>query len=75
MEGADWFTSVGNERSKGTKTLCLVGKVNNVGLVEVPLGTSLGKIIFDIAAGYPTERSLRACNWVDRPAASYPSNI
>ncbi len=50
-EGADWFKSVGSERSGGTKTFSLVGKINNTGLVEVPLGTPVGKLIFDIGGG------------------------
>jgi len=60
LNGADWFASVGTEKSKGTKTLCLVGKVNNTGLVEVPLGTPLGKIIFDIGGGIPDGRKFKA---------------
>jgi NADH-quinone oxidoreductase subunit F len=59
-KGAEWFGSVGTERSKGTKTLCLVGKVNNTGLVEVPLGTSLGKIVFDIGGGIPEGKKFKA---------------
>ena len=59
-KGADWFGSVGTERSRGTKTLCLVGKVNNTGLVEVPLGTSLGKIVFDIGGGIPEGKKFKA---------------
>jgi len=59
-KGADWFGSVGTASSKGTKTLCLVGKVNNTGLVEVPLGTSLGKIVFDIGGGIPKGKKYRA---------------
>jgi len=59
-KGAEWFGSVGTERSKGTKTLCLVGKVNNTGLVEVPLGTSLGKIVFDIGGGIPQGKKYKA---------------
>jgi NADH-quinone oxidoreductase subunit F len=51
MKGADWFASVGSQACKGTKTLCLVGKVKNTGLVEVPLGTTLGQIIFDLGGG------------------------
>jgi NADH-quinone oxidoreductase subunit F len=58
--GAEWFGSVGTERSRGTKTLCLVGKVNNTGLVEVPLGTSLGKIVFDIGGGIPEGKKFKA---------------
>lgn len=59
-EGADWFSSVGCEKSKGTKSFSLVGKVNNVGLVEVPLGTSLGKIVFDIGGGIPNGKKYKA---------------
>jgi len=59
-EGADWFASVGSEKSKGTKSFSLVGKVNNVGLVEVPLGTSLGKIVFDIGGGIPKGKKYKA---------------
>ncbi len=59
-KGAEWFASVGTERSKGTKTLCLVGKVNNTGLVEVPLGTSLGRIVFDIGGGIPKGKQYKA---------------
>jgi len=60
FKGADWFSSVGTERSKGTKTLCLVGKVNNTGLVEVPLGTPLGKIVFDLGGGIPEGKKFKA---------------
>jgi NADH-quinone oxidoreductase subunit F len=59
-KGAEWFASVGTTTSKGTKTLCLVGKVNNTGLVEVPLGTSLGKIVFDIGGGIPNGKKYKA---------------
>ncbi len=59
-EGSDWFASVGSEKSKGTKSFSLVGKVNNVGLVEVPLGTSLGKIVFDIGGGVPNGKKYKA---------------
>ncbi len=60
LRDADWFASVGTEKSKGTKTLCLVGKVNNTGLVEVPLGTPLGKIVFDIGGGIPEGKKFKA---------------
>jgi len=59
-KGAEWFGSVGTATSKGTKTLCLVGKVTNTGLVEVPLGTSLGKIVFDIGGGIPEGKKFKA---------------
>lgn len=51
--GAHWFSSIGTERSKGTKIFSLVGKVNNTGLVEVPMGMTLREIIYDIGGGIP----------------------
>jgi len=51
QHGADWFTEYGTEQSKGTKTIALVGKVKNSGLVEVPLGISLRELVFDIGGG------------------------
>ncbi|MDD4360067.1 MAG: NADH-quinone oxidoreductase subunit NuoF [Syntrophaceticus sp.] len=50
-KGADWFTSMGTEKSKGTKVFALTGKVNNTGLVEVPMGISIQEIIFEIGGG------------------------
>ncbi|MDH7570174.1 MAG: FAD-dependent oxidoreductase, partial [Armatimonadota bacterium] len=58
--GADWFASIGTERSKGTKVFALSGKVNNVGLVEVPMGISTGDIVFDIGGGIPRGRRFKA---------------
>jgi len=58
--GADWFSKIGTEKSKGTKIFSLVGKINNTGLVEVPMGTPLGKIIFDIGGGIPKGRRFKA---------------
>jgi len=52
-KGADWFTSIGTEGSKGTKIFSLVGKVNNTGLVEVPMGTTLRDVIYKIGGGIP----------------------
>lgn len=51
LKGAEWFSSIGTEKSKGTKVFALAGKVNNVGLVEVPMGTTLREIIYDIGGG------------------------
>ncbi len=59
-KGADWFTSIGTDTSKGTKIFSLVGKVNNTGLVEVPMGTTLRKIIFDIGGGLPVGKKFKA---------------
>jgi len=59
-KGVDWFTSIGTAGSKGTKVFSLVGKVNNTGLVEVPMGTTLRKIIFDIGGGIPAGKKFKA---------------
>ena len=58
--GADWFASIGTDGSKGTKIFSLVGKINNTGLVEVPMGISLREIIFDIGGGIPGDRAFKA---------------
>ncbi len=59
-KGAEWYASLGTERSKGTKVFSLVGKVRNTGLVEVPMGASLRTIIFDIGGGIPKKRKFKA---------------
>jgi NADH-quinone oxidoreductase subunit F len=58
--GAEWFASIGTARSKGTKAFALVGKVNNTGLVEVPMGTTLRTIIFEIGGGIREGRKFKA---------------
>ena len=59
-EGAEKFASVGTEKSKGTKVFALGGKVNNVGLVEVPMGTTLRELIYDIGGGIPDGKKFKA---------------
>ena len=59
-KGADWFTSIGTEGSKGTKIFSLVGNVNNTGLVEVPLGITLREIIYNIGGGVPNNKKFKA---------------
>ncbi|UCC76233.1 MAG: NADH-quinone oxidoreductase subunit NuoF, partial [Anaerolineales bacterium] len=58
--GSDWFASVGTEKSKGTKIFSMVGKINNTGLVEVPMGISLGELIYDIGGGIPSGKAFKA---------------
>ena len=58
--GADWYASIGTENSKGTKIFSLVGKVVNTGLVEVPMGTTLRTIIYDIGGGTPKNKKFKA---------------
>jgi len=60
LKGAAWFASVGTEKSKGTKVFALTGDVNNVGLVEVPMGTTLGTIVYDIGGGIPKGKKFKA---------------
>ena len=59
-KGAEWFSSIGTETSKGTKVFALAGKINNVGLVEVPMGTTLREIIYDIGGGIKNGRKFKA---------------
>ena len=60
MKGADWFASMGTERSKGTKVFALGGKINNVGLVEIPMGTTLREIVEEIGGGVPNGKKFKA---------------
>jgi len=60
LQGADWYAGIGTDKSKGTKVFALAGKVNNVGLVEVPMGTTLRKIIFDIGGGIKHHKTFKA---------------
>lgn len=60
LNGAKWYASIGTEKSKGTKVFALGGNVNNIGLVEVPMGTTLREIVFDIGGGIPNDREFKA---------------
>jgi NADP-reducing hydrogenase subunit HndC len=60
LKGADWFASMGTERSKGTKVFALGGKINNTGLVEIPMGTTLREIIYEIGGGIPGGKKFKA---------------
>ncbi len=60
LNGGAWYASVGTETSKGTKVFAISGDVNNIGLVEVPMGTSLRKLIFDIGGGIPKKKKFKA---------------
>jgi len=59
-KGAEWFSSIGTEKSKGTKVFALAGKINNVGLIEVPMGTTLREIIFEIGGGIKDGKKFKA---------------
>ncbi|MFC1692562.1 NADH-quinone oxidoreductase subunit NuoF [Candidatus Latescibacterota bacterium] len=58
--GAEWFSQIGTDKSKGTKVFSLVGKINNTGLVEVPMGITLREIIYDIGSGIPDGKRFKA---------------
>ena len=60
LRGAAWYASIGTEKSKGTKVFALTGDVANVGLVEVPMGTKLGTIVYDIGGGIPKGKKFKA---------------
>jgi NADP-reducing hydrogenase subunit HndC len=60
LKGAKWYSSIGTETSKGTKIFALAGKVNNTGLVEVPMGTTIRQIVFDIGGGVPEGTEFKA---------------
>ncbi len=60
LKGSKWYSSIGTENSKGTKVFALGGNVNNIGLVEVPMGTTLREIVYDIGGGIPNDRDFKA---------------
>jgi NADH:ubiquinone oxidoreductase subunit F (NADH-binding)/NAD-dependent dihydropyrimidine dehydrogenase PreA subunit len=60
LDGAAWFSSIGTEKSKGTKVFALAGKIRNTGLVEVPMGTTLREIIYDIGGGIPNNKKFKS---------------
>lgn len=62
-KGADWYTGIGTERSKGTKLLSLSGNIVNTGVVEIPFGTTLREIVYDIGGGIPNGKKLKAVHF------------
>lgn len=60
LKGSDWFRSIGTEKSPGTKVFALGGKIKHTGLVEIPMGTTLREVIFDIGGGIPNKRQFKA---------------
>ena len=60
LNGAEWFASMGTEKSKGTKVFALGGKINHTGLVEIPMGTTLREIVFEIGGGIPNGKKFKA---------------
>lgn len=60
IKGADWFASMGTEKSKGTKVFALGGKIRNTGLIEIPMGTTLREVVYEIGGGIPNGRRFKA---------------
>ncbi|MBA7594748.1 Ion-translocating oxidoreductase complex subunit C [subsurface metagenome] len=75
LKGSDWYSSIGTEKSKGTKVFSLVGKVINTGLVEVPMGISLRKIIYDIGGGILKGKKFKAVQTGGPSGGCIPSKL
>lgn len=75
QNGADWFAEYGTESSKGTKTISLVGKVKNSGLVEVPLGISLRELVYDIGGGIKGDKPFKAVQTGGPSGGCVPANL
>lgn len=74
-KGADWFTSIGSEKSKGTKLISLSGNVVNSGIVEVPMGTPLRTLVFDIGGGVRDGKTLKAIHFGGAMGGSIPADM
>ena len=74
-KGADWYSKIGTEKSKGTKIFSLVGRINNTGLVEVPMGITLQKIIYDIGGGISKDKKFKAVQTGGPSGGCIPANL
>lgn len=75
LNGADWFKSIGTENSTGTKVFAVGGKINNTGLVEVPMGTTLREIIYDIGGGIPEGKAFKAAQTGGPSGGCIPAHL
>ncbi len=75
LKGAEWFASMGTEKSKGTKVFALGGKINNTGLVEIPMGTTLREIIEDIGGGIPNGKKFKAAQTGGPSGGCIPASL
>lgn len=75
LKGADWFTQMGTEKSKGTKVFALGGKINNTGLVEIPMGTPLRQVIEDIGGGIPNGKKFKAAQTGGPSGGCIPADL
>jgi NADP-reducing hydrogenase subunit HndC len=74
LKGAEWFASIGTEKSKGTKVFAVGGKINNTGLVEVPMGTTLREVVYDIGGGIPNGKKFKAAQTGGPSGGCIPSS-
>lgn len=75
LNGADWFASMGTEKSKGTKVFALGGKINNTGLVEIPMGTTLREVIEEIGGGIPNGKKFKAAQTGGPSGGCIPASL
>lgn len=75
LKGAEWFRSIGTEKSKGTKVFALGGKIHNTGLVEVPMGTTLREIVEEIGGGIPNGKKFKAAQTGRSVRRLYPCPV
>ena len=75
LKGAEWFASMGTEKSKGTKVFALGGKINNTGLVEVPMGTTLREVIEEIGGGIPNGKKFKAAQTGGPSGGCIPASL
>ncbi len=75
LRGPEWFASIGTEKSKGTKVFALAGKIANTGLVEVPMGTSLRQIVYEIGGGIPNGKAFKAAQTGGPSGGCIPASL
>ncbi|MBR0158099.1 MAG: NADH-quinone oxidoreductase subunit NuoF [Clostridia bacterium] len=75
LNGPEWFSSIGSERSKGTKVFAVGGKINNTGLVEIPMGTTLREVVYDIGGGIPNGKKFKAAQTGGPSGGCIPASL
>lgn len=75
LKGPEWFSSLGTEKSKGTKVFAVGGKINNTGLVEIPMGTTLREIVYDIGGGIPNGKQFKAAQTGGPSGGCIPASL
>ena len=75
LNGPEWFSAIGSERSKGTKVFAVGGKINNTGLVEIPMGTTLREVVYDIGGGIPNGKKFKAAQTGGPSGGCIPASL